>query len=92
MVKLKPIDLEKINGCEHPDISLEWYYLAKIHGRWYAGRFSRQHYGLNFQAVYGAGYQLSWDGWEQLYEIVDHEINTIPFVFNVLKEAIACEL
>ena len=44
-------------------------YLAKIEKNWYAGTFTRYEYGWNFNAVYDAGFQLDWDGWEELYEI-----------------------
>lgn len=45
-------------------------YLAKINGEWYAGRFGKEWYGWNFEAVYAAGYQVDYGGWEELYEIV----------------------
>ena len=65
--KLEKIDLNKrqfrTNECIHPDINTHSSYLAKIEGRWYAGKFSRQHYGLNFEAIYDAGFQLDYDGW-----------------------------
>ena len=88
---LKKIDLDKrcwFEGCGllessgdrpgHPDIREGGTcYLAKIDGRWYAGAFTMQHYGWNFDAVYDAGYQLWYsglspkkDGWQELYEIV----------------------
>ncbi len=44
-------------------------YLAKIGGSWFAGKFSKQWYGWNFNAVYDAGYQVDYDGWEKLYHI-----------------------
>lgn len=78
MVKLKKIDLTKgdLRKCEHPDIKEGVEYLALIdwnrgnNGRWYAGKFTKQHYGWNFDAVFDAGYQLSYSGWLELYEIV----------------------
>lgn len=73
---LIPIDLSKRKDCEHPDIKLNTWYLAKIGGNFYADMFTRQWYGLNFSGVYDAGYQLAYDpefthdGWEGLWEIV----------------------
>lgn len=69
--KLKKIDLSKIVDCDHPDIKEGRSYLAKIDKSWYAGEFSRQWYGLNFEAVYDAGIQLNSNGWQRLYEIVE---------------------
>ncbi len=67
---LKPIDLKKRQDCNHPDITCRKNYLTKIEGKFFAGRFSREWYGLNFEGVYDAGYQLSYDGWQGLWEIV----------------------
>jgi len=75
--KLVPIDLSKREGCNHPDIKLGTPYLARIGGRYYAGDFTLQWYGLNFEGVYHAGYQLSYDpsyehdDWEGLWEIIE---------------------
>ncbi len=71
MVKLNPVDVSKIVKCEHPDIKTEVYYLAKINNRWYAGTFGKQWYGWNFNAVYDAGFQLDYAGWQELYEVID---------------------
>lgn len=70
-LKLIEIDLSKGNlgKCEHPDIKENQYYLAKIEGCWYASTFTKQWYGWNFNDVYGAGFQLSYSGWESLYEM-----------------------
>jgi len=69
--RLKKIDLSKIVECDHPDIKVGKNYLAKIYGEMHAGKFSRQWYGLNFEAVYDAGIQLNSKGWQRLYEIVE---------------------
>ncbi len=50
-------------------INLRTSYLAKINGYWYAGKFSKQRYGWNFDAVYFAGFQVDYPGWEKLYRI-----------------------
>ena len=74
--KLKEIDLSKGEKGQHPDLKPNTFYLAKIEGHWYAGKFCKLWYGWNFYAVYSAGYQLSYgntpeeDGWEELYEII----------------------
>ena len=67
--KLEKINLGKRKDCNHPDINTQASYLAKIEGEWYAGRFTREWYGLNFNAVYRAGYQLNFGDWEELYKI-----------------------
>lgn len=77
--KLKKIDLKKCCSLkasgdfhDHPDIKSNKIYLAKIEGRYYAGRFSKQWYGWKFD---GAGLQLDKPGancsmWQGLWEIV----------------------
>jgi hypothetical protein len=67
--KLVEIDLAKADDDEHPDIKKGVFYLALIEGAYYAGKFSRQWYGWNFESVYDAGYQLSY-GIDRLWEIV----------------------
>ena len=51
-------------------ISSRKQYLCKIGGRWYANTFTKQHYGWNFDGVYDAGYQVDYDGWKKVYEII----------------------
>jgi hypothetical protein len=63
--KLKQIPLNRIYNCEHPDIQLEKFYLVKVDGNYYAGKFTREWYGLVFD-----DYQLDGDGWEGIWEIV----------------------
>lgn len=82
-MKLKKINIKKAkispSNYDHPDIKENGpYYLAKIkmhkgHTSWYCGRFSRQGYGLNFEAVFSAGYQFNrmLEKTEELYEIVE---------------------
>ena len=67
--ELKEIDLSKSERCNHPDIKEKRYYLARINDKWYAGTFTKQWYGWNFDAVYDAGYQLDYGGLQELYEI-----------------------
>lgn len=66
---LTPIDLSKRDECEHPDIDEKSFYLALHHGRYYAGKFTREHYGWNFDAVYDAGTQLDDDDFQALWKI-----------------------
>ena len=42
------LDLTLGNGHEHPDIDTESYYLCKISGAWFTGKFRRQWFGLQF--------------------------------------------
>ena len=71
--RLEEIDLSKRVDCHHPEVKEDRSYLAKIYGSWYAGKFSRQWYGFNFDAVYDAGIQLNSEGWQKLYLIVEHK-------------------
>jgi len=58
-MKLKRINLRKLKGNEHPDLSTRKLYLVDVYGDLYVGRFTRQHYGLNFDCDWGAsGLQL----------------------------------
>lgn len=45
-MKLVKINLNKIKDCNHPDINLRNFYLAKIDNELVCGKFSRQWYGL----------------------------------------------
>lgn len=82
--KLIPVDLSKCchrpraesSGQHwHPEINSRKTYLAKIGGDFYAGRFSLQWYGWNFDNwVVDAGLQLDKPGtnaseWQGLWEI-----------------------
>ena len=64
------------------------FYLAKIQSRWYAGTFTKQWYGWNFNAVYTAGYQYNYDGWEELYEIIDETPKSEKPTENLTKNKI----
>ena len=80
--KLNPIDLSKCcqkkggHGLSwHPDIRTETPYLALLSGQFYAGKFSEQWYGWNFDGWGTSGAQLDKPGtncsmWEGLWEIV----------------------
>jgi len=75
-MKLIEIDLTKGNKSNHPDIKKEIQYLAKINKTWFAGFFSKQWYGWNFDGWYGVGIQFDTPGtnksrWKQLFEIVE---------------------
>lgn len=67
--RLEKINLGKRKDCNHPNINTRTSYLAKINGRWYAGKFTREWYGLNFDSVYDSGLQLNDPDWEELYRI-----------------------
>lgn len=63
-MKLIKINLRKANEHNHPDIKVgdKYQYLIKYDKRFYAGSFSRQWYGLNFEGVYDAGLQFDAPG------------------------------
>lgn len=80
-IRLVEIDLSKSGpfedgGChDHPKISCKKNYLAKIGGSFYAGKFNRQWFGLNFDGWIGGSLQYDTPGtnssdWQQLWEIV----------------------
>jgi hypothetical protein len=79
-MKLKQIDLSKAHEHEHPDIKLDRWYLAEVRypsgkSMFAAGKFTRQWYGLNFQAFYDAGKQFDAPGfnsssWVNLWQLV----------------------
>lgn len=74
-LKLKEIDLTKGKEHNHPDINCKDTYLCKINGNFFAGNFSKQWYGLNFDNWYGdSGLQYDTPGtnasmWEQVWLI-----------------------
>lgn len=74
-MKLKKINLKKGDEHNHPDIQVgRSYYLAKIDGQLYVGKFSREWYGLNFGYDDGAGVQFDTPGfngseWQALWKI-----------------------
>ncbi len=86
MVKLKKVDLPIEANDE--GIKPHAFYLAKMddgefnkNGKfitglcgWYAGTFTKEEYGWNFDAVYDAGFQYNYPSWKELYEIVDKEL------------------
>jgi hypothetical protein len=73
--RLKRIDLTKAVKHECPGIKTgRTQYLARIGGDWFAGTFSRQWYGLNFDGWGDVGLQFDAPGqnasrWQELYEI-----------------------
>jgi hypothetical protein len=77
--QLKRIDLSKQANCDHPDIkTYPTQYLAKIFGRWHAGSFTRQWFGLLFdvgthrmQLDSGRRCTGTPDGWDALFEVPD---------------------
>ena len=72
-ISLKKIDLSKRVECEHPDIKSDKFYLVKFDGKFYAGKFYRVWYGWNFSGIYDAGAQLNYDGFKEIYEIVQRQ-------------------
>jgi len=82
-VNLKELDLTLGEGHEHPDIKIgkdSPFYLCKIRGRFYAGRFGRQWFGLNFHGFTSVCGSIQYDkpgtnrsGWEGIWEIVPNE-------------------
>lgn len=73
-IKLIELDMTKSKGHEHPDINRDKEYLILYDGTLYAGTFTRQWYGWNFNEVYHAGVQFDEPGtnmssWQQIWEI-----------------------
>jgi len=72
--KLIPLDMSLADKHEHPSIKRGKTYLCLIGGAFYAGCFSRQWYGWNFDAIYSTGLQFDQPGtnrsrWEMIWEI-----------------------
>jgi len=70
----REIDLSKGRKSDHPDVTTDRLYLVKVAGEWHFGRFSRQHYGLNFTNWGRSGLQFDTPGynsseWERIVEI-----------------------
>ena len=69
-IKIKgKVDLFKLNGCNHPDITEDKRYLVNYSGNWIYGRFNKEWYGWSFGwfgSVY-AGIQL--DSLTEVWEI-----------------------
>jgi len=63
------------NRSDHPDIRPgRGNYLVRYDGRFYAGKFSMQWYGLNFEGIYDSGAQFDAPGtnassWQDVWEI-----------------------
>lgn len=68
MARLRQINL---NGTSANDaiVPYEGQYLVKVCGRWRAGTFDRQWYGLNFTNYGSEGIEL--EAIDEVYEIVD---------------------
>lgn len=71
---LIPLDMKRSDGSNHPDISSRKRYLCLIGGRYYAGEFTKQWYGWNFEGWEGVGLQFDAPGtnaseWQQIWEI-----------------------
>lgn len=73
-IAVKEIDLRKGRKSDHPDILPGRQYLVKIGDGWFFGRFTRQHYGLNFTNWGMSGCQFDTPGynasqWKRVIEI-----------------------
>lgn len=73
--RLIPLDMSKSDEHTHPDINGRNTYLCLIDGEYYTGKFSKQWFGWNFNAVYDAGLQFDAPGynssnWQQIWKIV----------------------
>lgn len=74
--RLVELDMKLANEHNHPHIQLRKNYLILWDGKYYAGKFTRQWYGLNFSGVFDAGLQFDTPGtnasrWQQVWEIKD---------------------
>lgn len=77
MVKLRRVEL---NGTNTNDaiVPFEVEYLTRVHGRWRAGTFDRQWYGLNFTNYGSTGIEL--EAIEEVYEIVAEVGDDVPTI------------
>ena len=67
--KLVAIDLDKRNGCNHPDIKEDTFYLAIIDSCYFAGVFTKESHGWIFSEMYDCGVQFDDRDWQGLWEI-----------------------
>lgn len=72
MALLRKIEL---NGTNANDaiVPYEAQYLVKVCGRWRAGTFDRQWYGLNFTNYGSSGIEL--EAIDELYEVTEEAVN-----------------
>jgi hypothetical protein len=75
MVGLKRIEL---NGSNTNDaiVPFESQYLVRVYGRWRAGTFDRQWYGLNFTGYGSEGIAL--EAIDEVYEITEDVLDASP--------------
>ena len=78
MPKLTEIDLTKTTSKGGAGLEVGPTYLVMYSGRFYAGEFEMQWYGLNFQEIYAAGAQYDPPGenssdWQKIWLVEDAE-------------------
>jgi hypothetical protein len=66
--------MSKADKHEHPDLNSKDTYLCLIDGEYFAGKFSRQWYGWNFDGCYSSGCQFDAPGsnasrWQKIWKI-----------------------
>lgn len=76
-VKLVELDMSRADKHTHPDIIVGEWYLVKIHNQYWAGRFNKVWFGLNFRPwANPVGIQFDAPGtnssmWEGIWRIVE---------------------
>ena len=77
MIRLKQVDL---NGTNANDaiVPYEVEYLVSVCGRWRAGTFDRQWYGLNFTNYGSEGIEL--EAIDEVYEIAAETAGEVPII------------
>ena len=81
MLTLKHIEL---NGTNTNDaiVPYDGQYLVRVYGRWRAGSFDRQWYGLNFTHYGPEGIEL--EAIDDVYEITENvvdDVTTLPMAY-----------
>jgi hypothetical protein len=74
-IKLKALDMSLSDRHNHPQVNCKRNYLCKIGGQYFAGKFSREWFGLVFDHWIYNSLQFDAPGtngskWEQIWEIV----------------------
>ena len=74
------LECDRIGSFDNCNINLspKKSYLVKYGGEWYAGTFTKQWYGWNFNGVFDAGCQMDYPGWQAIYEIVQRKKKCCP--------------
>lgn len=75
-IKLKALDMSLSDRHNHPQVNCQKSYLCRIGGQYFAGKFTREWFGLVFDHWIMNSLQFDEPGtnaskWKQIWEIVE---------------------